>query len=198
MLINSVSAGVSSHPFIFILLLLKWAGGSFRHDTSWQRRKIVSCCRHGSSAMDLFACILNIADSAFAKGKLEEWWNVSWDGVQSLPPSNLSSPQENFSPGFPVAAWPVKIFFRHLASHNQEIPMQILNKLLVAKLCPTLCDPIDCSPPVSSVHGILQARILERVAIPFSRGSFWPRDQTHVSCVTGRFFTIWATREAWT
>ena len=49
-----------------------------------------------------------------------------------------------------------------------------------------------CSRPGSSVHGILQARILERVAIPFSRGSSQPRDQTWVSCIAGRFFTIWA------
>ena len=55
---------------------------------------------------------------------------------------------------------------------------------------------MDCSPPGSSVHGIIQARILEWVAIPFSRGSSWPRDQTWVSCIAGRFFTIWATREA--
>ena len=55
--------------------------------------------------------------------------------------------------------------------------------------CLTLCDPIDCSPPGSSVHGILQARILERVATPSSRGSFWPRDGTRVpynSCTAGR------------
>ena len=67
---------------------------------------------------------------------------------------------------------------------------------LVIQSCPTLCDPIDCSPPGSSFHGILQARILEWVAIPFSRGSPWPRDQTQVSCMAGRFFTIWAMREA--
>ena len=54
---------------------------------------------------------------------------------------------------------------------------------------------MDCNPPGSSVPGILQARILEWVAIPFSRGSFWPRDQTQVSCIAGGFFTIWATRE---
>ena len=49
-----------------------------------------------------------------------------------------------------------------------------------------LCDtqPMDCSPPHSSVHGILQARILEWVAMPFSRGSSWPRDRTHVSYVS--------------
>ena len=56
--------------------------------------------------------------------------------------------------------------------------------------------PMDCSPPGSSVHGILQARILEQVAIPFSKGSSQPRDQTQVSCIAGGFFTIWATREA--
>ena len=64
----------------------------------------------------------------------------------------------------------------------------------VAQSCPTLCDPMDCSPPGSSVHGIFQARILEWVAISFSRGSFQPRDRTHVSCTVGRCFTIWATR----
>ena len=65
--------------------------------------------------------------------------------------------------------------------------------VLVAQSCPTLCDPMDCSPPGSSVHGILQARILEWIAIPFSRGSFWPRDQTRVFFIAGRFFTVWAT-----
>ena len=55
--------------------------------------------------------------------------------------------------------------------------------------------PMDCSPPGSSVHGILQARIPEWVAIPFSRGSSWPRDQTWFSCTAGKLFTIWALRE---
>ena len=53
-----------------------------------------------------------------------------------------------------------------------------------AQLCLTLCDPMDCSPPGSSVHGILQARILEWVVISFSRGSYLPKDQTHVFCVS--------------
>ena len=52
------------------------------------------------------------------------------------------------------------------------------------------CNPMDCSPPGSPVHGILQARILEWVAILFSRGSSPNRDRTHVSCVAGRFFTV--------
>ena len=54
---------------------------------------------------------------------------------------------------------------------------------------------MDCSPPGSSVHRILQAKILEWVAISSSRGSSWPRDWTWVSCIAGRFFTVWATRE---
>ena len=63
-----------------------------------------------------------------------------------------------------------------------------------AQLCSTLCDPMDCSRPGASVQGMSQARTLEWVAISFSRGSFWPRDRTHISCI-GRFFTNWATRE---
>ena len=59
-------------------------------------------------------------------------------------------------------------------------------KVLVTQLCPTLCNSKDCSPPDSSVHGILQARILEWVAIPFSRGFFQPRDQTWDFCIVGR------------
>ena len=60
---------------------------------------------------------------------------------------------------------------------------------LVHESCPTLCDLMVCCQPGSSVHGILQARILEWVAFPFSRGSSQPRNQTQVSCIAGRFFT---------
>ena len=60
----------------------------------------------------------------------------------------------------------------------------------VAQSCPTLCDPVDCGPPGSSVHGILQARILEWVAISFSRGSSQLRDWTQVSRIAGRRFNL--------
>ena len=66
----------------------------------------------------------------------------------------------------------------------------------VIQSCLTLCDPMDCSPTGTSVHGILEARILEWMAIPFSRWSSWLREWTSVSCIAGGFFTIWATREA--
>ena len=55
-------------------------------------------------------------------------------------------------------------------------------------------DPMNCTPPASFVYGIFQARILKWIAMPFSRGSSWPRDWTWVSCIAGRFFTVWSTR----
>ena len=64
--------------------------------------------------------------------------------------------------------------------------------VLVAQLCSTL-QPTESSPPGSPVHGSLQASMLQWVAMPFSKGSSWPRDQTWVSSIAGRFFTIWTT-----
>ena len=70
------------------------------------------------------------------------------------------------------------------------VERSVSQSVLVAQLWLTLCDPMDCSPPGSSVHGILQARILEWVANPFSTGFSQPRDQAWVSPIAGRFFTI--------
>ena len=67
---------------------------------------------------------------------------------------------------------------------------------LVVQWCLTPCKPVDCSLPGCSIHGILQARILEWVAMPFPGGSSWPTNLTRVSCIAGRLFTSWATREA--
>ena len=76
------------------------------------------------------------------------------------------------------------------------IPPSIHAAVSVVQSCLTLYDPMDCSLPGSSVHGSLQARILEWVVIPFSRGSSQPRDWTWVFCITGRFFTLLNTGEA--
>ena len=70
-------------------------------------------------------------------------------------------------------------------------------KVLVAQSWPTLCDLMDCSSPESFVHGISQARILEGVAIPFSRQSSRPMDWIYVSLIACRFFTIWVTRNTY-
>ena len=103
------------------------------------------------------------------------------------------------TPVFPYFAlvWPHhELVSNYSTRHGQGIlhllPPLILDKaplgrrVLVTQSCPTLCDPIDYGPPGSSVHRILQARILERVAIPFSRGSSQTRDQTRVSHIAGR------------
>ena len=63
-------------------------------------------------------------------------------------------------------------------------------KVFIVQSCLTLCDPPDCSPPGSPVHGILQARILEWVAMPSSRGSSRPKDGAQASCIAGRCFCI--------
>ena len=65
----------------------------------------------------------------------------------------------------------------------------------VTQSCSTLCNPVDCSLPGSSVRGIFQARVLKWVAISFSRGSSRPRDWIWVSRIVGRRFTVWATGE---
>ena len=74
-------------------------------------------------------------------------------------------------------------------------PRFILVRAVSLQSCPTLCDPMDCSPLGSSVHGILQTRVLEWVAMPSSRGPSWPRERTLVYTAGGCFIT-WATREA--
>ena len=74
----------------------------------------------------------------------------------------------------------------HLKS---KVRMRVCVHAQSLQSCPTLCSPMDCSLPGCSIHRILQARILEWVAKPFSRGSSWPRDQTRISCTAGRFLT---------
>ena len=76
-----------------------------------------------------------------------------------------------------LSAWYRMAYYRHY------VPV------LSFQSCPTLCDPMDCSPVGFSVRGILQAKLLEWVAAPSSQGSSWPRDWVHVSCIAGRFFT---------
>ena len=94
--------------------------------------------------------------------------------------------------GFDLWSRNLRSCMPHGVAKNKNVQcVCVYDKVKVAQSCPTLWDRRDYT-----VHGILQARILERVAFPFSRGSSQPRDQTQVSCITGRFFTSWATREA--
>ena len=110
----------------------------------------------------------------------------------------------NYSCGF-SQEWNLKPVIRNdLVSNNGVIclkgPCHPLKegkvKVLVTQSCPTPWDPMDWSPPGSSVHGIFQARIREWVAISFSRGSFWTKDQTHISWNVRQILYHWATRKA--
>ena len=89
--------------------------------------------------------------------------------------------------GWLVPAWAL------IDSGTEIAPRSYVTELCIQshQSCLTLCDPMDHSPPGSSVHGIFQAKILWWVAIPFSRGSSQPGDETWVSCIAGRFFTDW-------
>ena len=78
---------------------------------------------------------------------------------------------------------------------NQDVLKQV-SEVNITQSYPTLCDPMNYSLPGSSVHGILQARILEWVTVPFSKEPSQPRGQIQVSRIAGTFFTIWAAAEA--
>ena len=107
-----------------------------------------------------------------------------WRGLPFPSPGNLPDlGVKSGSPALQVDSLPSK-------------PPKKKKKEEVAQLCSTLCDPTDCSLPGSSIHGIFQARVLEWVAVSFSRESSQPRDLTQVSCIAGRCFKLWATREA--
>ena len=121
-----------------------------------------------------------------------------WTAACQAPPSMGFSRQEYWS-GVPlpspmsILAHCLLIAVQSYASWKQR-PLKV--KVLVAQSCPALCNPMHCSPPGSSVHGTLLARMLEWVAMPFSRGSFQPRNWTQVFFIAGRFFTVWATHNA--
>ena len=123
----------------------------------------------------------------------------SWHNSVSLCPISLCPPRPNL-PVTPVMSWlPACAFlfpmmkrtsFLSVSSRRSCRPSSVKVSVKVTQSCPILRDPMDYT-----VHGIFQARILEWVAISFSRGSSHPRDWTQVSCTAGRFFTIWATRD---
>ena len=104
-----------------------------------------------------------------------------WSGLPFPPAGNLPLLGiKPMSPALQAVSLPL--------CHHGSLYVPLL-PLLSPQSCPTLCNPIDCSPPGSSVHGILQARILEWVAMPSSKGSSQPRGRTWVSCIAGRCFT---------
>ena len=113
------------------------------------------------------------------KEVINEWWGRSkgHKGHTGIQWPNMNT-KINYTQASLMVQW-LRIF----------LPMQgKVKKVLDTQSCLTLCDPMDCSQPGASVHGIFQASILEWVVMPFSRGCSWPKDWTWVSCIAGRFF----------
>ena len=111
-----------------------------------------------------------------------------WSGLPSPPPGDLADPGIKsvslVSPALAGRFFTTSATWETLPPYHLSSTAKVKVKVKDAQSCPTLCDPMDYT-----VHGILQARILEWVAFPFSRGSSQPRDQTLVSHITGGFFT---------
>ena len=123
------------------------------------------------------------------KNNLSGWLClIKWRFFQTNKSSRLSSTQGLVYKK--SSSWNEKTLTGNIKTYkNRKCTVKGKVKGKVALWCPTLCDPMTCT-----VHGILLARILEWVAIPFFRGSPQPRDQTQVSHIASRFFTSWATR----
>ena len=120
-------------------------------------------------------------------------WKKSVDETKNLSPMLLTQSVSDWI----MSMLDSPIFFLLLEWIEREYKTQLKwNEIKVTHPCPTVCNPMDYSLPGSYLHRILQARILEWVASPFSRVSSWPRNRTGVSCIAGKFFTSWATREA--
>ena len=120
---------------------------------------------------------------------------VSWDDSP-----NLSLSPQSAAMVVTMVLKTTSLSMENSSSHDKQHVYHLWAsgvKVLVPQSYPVLCDPVDCSPPSFSGHGILQARILEWVAVPFSRGSSWSRGWTLGSpALASRCFTIWATKEA--
>ena len=136
---------------------------------------------HGTRALDSMCYLLRTWGSSCLSEEI---------GWPLFPPVNCPSyplSQLLFNLYLGTRPWP------HISP--SPLPPLLKVKMLVTQSSLTLCYPLDCSPPGSSFHGILPARILEWVAISSSGGSSWPRDRTWVFSTAGRFFTVWATKE---
>ena len=137
---------------------------------------VCTCVLNCFSRVQLFAILWTVAHQApLSMGFSRQEY---WSGLPS--PSLGDLPYPGTEPATLMSSLLAGRFFTTRRRRRRK----------VAQSCPTLCDPMDCSPPGSLVHGIFQAWILEWVAISFSRGSSRPRDQTWVSCIVGRRFTV--------
>ena len=161
----------------------------------------ISSYRYETPTVSLEPCFLYSA--SFWKSPIQMF---HWDVTDNYPLLCFITPTDSFS----IFKWNLFCFYSDSRIPKVFLPCRLNNFVVFkpkehffwvavkVKLLSgvQLCEPMDCSPRVSLIHGILQARILEWVAIFFSRGSSWPRDWTQVPQIAGRLFTVWATRES--
>ena len=150
-------------------------------------RVCVCVCVCSLSRVQLFATLWIIAHQAPLSMRFSK--QEYWSRLPCPPPGDLPNPRIEPSSLTSLLHWQVGSL--PLAPPGKPL---FLCMSLVAQSFPALCDCMDCSLLASSVHGILQARIQEWFAVPSSKESSQPRDQTQVSHILGRFFTIWASR----
>ena len=124
---------------------------------------------------------------SYADHNRRKIWKAVYISRRFIHPLRFLFKYFNATPWFPVPCTNRKYISLHItcAFRLQKVDV----KVLVAQWCPTACYPMDCNPPGSSVHEVLQARILEWVASPFSRGSSQSSDRTQISCIVGTLFT---------
>ena len=119
--------------------------------------------------------------------------NFKWYVHPNRHYSNIYNSQAMETTSMSTDRWmDTDMMYIHTYTYNEILKVNVL----VTASCLTLCDPMNCSQSGSYVQGIIQARTLAWVVIPFSRGSSWPRDQTQVSYTVDRFFPVWATRQS--
>ena len=152
-----------------ILIGQEGEGSTQESDSNFGMSQSVSRCQPWGAAGGSMLCPTGIAD---AKSPGWGWFKQAWGEKQSRRAEQTGARTDELAEGrADLTAWG-----RNLTCKESEVTQD----------CPTLCEPMDCSLPGSSIHGIFQARILEWVAISFSRGSSWPRNWTQVSHIAGR------------
>ena len=144
----------------------------------WLHARFCSKCFTNNNALNL--C------NRWGKGGTERWSNLSKIIVLTRVRAKIRTQAFWLQS---LGSW--SLLPSHCIRGKDSSPEPLKMKVKVAQSCLTLYNPMDYT-----VHGILQARIMELVAVPFSRGSSQPRDWTQVSCIAGRFFTNWVIREA--
>ena len=173
-----------SHVWLFVTPWTAACQASLSFTISWSLLKLRSVESVMPSNHLILCCPLLLLPSIFPS-------------IGSFPVSRLfTSGGQSIGTSASASVLPVNVqdwFLLGLCSLSSQFSQYFSVTFVFTKSVSCTVLSMNCGPPCSSVHGILQARILDWVAVAFSRGSSWHRDRTLVSCIEGRFFTFWGT-----